>query len=218
MTRCPSKPRGYPTPSMAAGEKPYRVYRGGRVKGKVPLERPQARPDRNGRGARASRRSAGRDDAGAGSAASASASSSCSCSRSCGRSPASSPSGSGVDKANERLEPSVKATLADQNGLLLSNETHDPPARTRLREQRSPCRSQQHRLDHDPAHGSEQAPFGLPLDSRATCECRFRDTARTGSTRRCHAAASRSRSGRSQGFTGLGINHVMIVDFAPSRI
>jgi LCP family protein required for cell wall assembly len=34
---------------MATGEKPYRVYRGGRTKGRVPLERPQARPDRNGR-------------------------------------------------------------------------------------------------------------------------------------------------------------------------
>ena len=34
---------------MATGEKPYRVYRGGRVKGKVPLERPQARPERDGR-------------------------------------------------------------------------------------------------------------------------------------------------------------------------
>ena len=28
---------------MATGEKPYRVYKGGRVKGKVPLERPQRR-------------------------------------------------------------------------------------------------------------------------------------------------------------------------------
>jgi polyisoprenyl-teichoic acid--peptidoglycan teichoic acid transferase len=34
---------------MATGEKPYRVYRGGRAKGRVPLERPQSRPDRNGR-------------------------------------------------------------------------------------------------------------------------------------------------------------------------
>src|SRR5438094_1779014 len=33
---------------MATGEKPYRVYRGGRVKGRVPLERPQTRRDRNG--------------------------------------------------------------------------------------------------------------------------------------------------------------------------
>ena len=37
---------------MATGEKPYRVYRGGRVKGRVPLERPQSRPDRNGRAPR----------------------------------------------------------------------------------------------------------------------------------------------------------------------
>jgi LCP family protein required for cell wall assembly len=38
---------------MATEEKPYRVYRGGRVKGKVPLDRPEkARPDRNERGPR----------------------------------------------------------------------------------------------------------------------------------------------------------------------
>jgi polyisoprenyl-teichoic acid--peptidoglycan teichoic acid transferase len=34
---------------MARVEKPYRVYRGGRVKGKVPLERPQRGARRNGR-------------------------------------------------------------------------------------------------------------------------------------------------------------------------
>ena len=34
---------------MPTEEKPYRVYRGGRVKGKVPLERPQRSPRRNGR-------------------------------------------------------------------------------------------------------------------------------------------------------------------------
>src|SRR5690348_8449796 len=55
MTRCPSKPRGYPTGSMATGEKPYRVYRGGRTKGRVPLDRPQARPERNGRTTREQR-------------------------------------------------------------------------------------------------------------------------------------------------------------------
>jgi LCP family protein required for cell wall assembly len=37
---------------MATGEKPYRVYRGGRVKGRVPLERPQTRPERDGRSPR----------------------------------------------------------------------------------------------------------------------------------------------------------------------
>ena len=34
---------------MATGEKPYRIYRGGRVKGRVPLDRPQTRPERDGR-------------------------------------------------------------------------------------------------------------------------------------------------------------------------
>src|SRR2546425_8681981 len=34
---------------MAAGEKPYRVYRGGRTKGKVPLERRDPSVRRNGR-------------------------------------------------------------------------------------------------------------------------------------------------------------------------
>jgi LCP family protein required for cell wall assembly len=34
---------------MARVEKPYRVYKGGRVKGKVPLERPQRHPRRDGR-------------------------------------------------------------------------------------------------------------------------------------------------------------------------
>jgi polyisoprenyl-teichoic acid--peptidoglycan teichoic acid transferase len=37
---------------MPTGEKPYRVYRGGRVKGRVPLERPRARPERDGRAPR----------------------------------------------------------------------------------------------------------------------------------------------------------------------
>ena len=34
---------------MATGEKPYRVYRGGRAKGRVPLERPPARRERSTR-------------------------------------------------------------------------------------------------------------------------------------------------------------------------
>jgi len=55
MTWFPSKPRGYPTRSMATGEKPYRVYRGGRTKGKVPLERPQRRRERDGRAPQAPR-------------------------------------------------------------------------------------------------------------------------------------------------------------------
>src|SRR5437660_5139869 len=52
MTRFPSKPPGYPTSSMATEEKPYRVYRGGRVKGRVPLERHERRRERDGRAPR----------------------------------------------------------------------------------------------------------------------------------------------------------------------
>src|SRR3954468_3614942 len=38
---------------MARGDKPYRVYRGGRAKGRVPLERrSQTAPPRDGRAAR----------------------------------------------------------------------------------------------------------------------------------------------------------------------
>ena len=63
MTRAPAKVRGYPTSPDGAGEKPYRVYRGGRVKGKVPrrrsgarqgaTRRPDARHDHAGGGPRA---------------------------------------------------------------------------------------------------------------------------------------------------------------------
>jgi LCP family protein required for cell wall assembly len=122
MTRFPFKARGYPTPSMATGEKPYRVYRGGRVKGKVPLERPQARPERDGRSPRAPkvRRPRRRWSwkrriaiglvvlfvfaivwAIAGYLSFR----------------------SGVAKANARLSDSVPPVLADQNGLLLTHPT-----------------------------------------------------------------------------------------------
>ena len=107
---------------MATGEKPYRVYRGGRTKGRVPLERPQARRDRNGRLPREPkvrkprRRWSWRRRIGVGllvlvvlSVIWAIA-------------------GylsfrSGVSKANARLDKSVPAVLSKQNGLLLSHPT-----------------------------------------------------------------------------------------------
>jgi len=122
MTRFPSKPRGYPTSSMATGEKPYRVYRGGRTKGRVPLERPQTRRGRNGRlprepkVRRPRRRWSWKRRIAVGlivivvlSVVWAIA-------------------GylsfrSGVKKANARLDKSVPAVLAKQNGLLLSHAT-----------------------------------------------------------------------------------------------
>ena len=56
MTRSPAMARGTIAPRMAAGDKPYRVYKGGRAKGKVPLpsrpgldEAPPGRKDGDGR-------------------------------------------------------------------------------------------------------------------------------------------------------------------------
>ncbi|MEN3313754.1 MAG: hypothetical protein V7645_3083, partial [Actinomycetota bacterium] len=108
---------------MPTEEKPYRVYRGGRVKGKVPLERPQqARPDRNGRAPREPkirrprRRWSWKRRFGLGLivllvfavvwgiAGYLSFR-------------------GGVDKANARLDQSVLPVLAKQNGLMLSNPT-----------------------------------------------------------------------------------------------
>jgi polyisoprenyl-teichoic acid--peptidoglycan teichoic acid transferase len=107
---------------MATGEKPYRVYRGGRTKGRVPLERPQTRRDRNGRlprepkVRRPRRRWSWKRRIGVGLIvlivftviwAIAGYLS----------------FRSGVEKANARLDKSVPAVLAKQNGLLLSHAT-----------------------------------------------------------------------------------------------
>jgi hypothetical protein len=107
---------------MATGEKPYRVYRGGRTKGRVPLERPQSRRDRDGRGPRPPkirqprRRWSWKKRIGVGLivlllltivwAVAGFLS-----------------FRSGVHKANERLGPAVPATLTKQNGLLLNKDT-----------------------------------------------------------------------------------------------
>jgi len=107
---------------MATGEKPYRVYRGGRTKGRVPLERPQTRRGRNGRlprepkVRRPRRRWSWKRRIAVGLivivvlsvvwpiAGYLSFR-------------------SGVKKANARLDKSVPAVLAKQNGLLLSHAT-----------------------------------------------------------------------------------------------
>src|SRR5438034_8906326 len=211
MTRFPSKPRGYPTSSMATGEKPYRVYRGGRVKGRVPLERPQTRPDRNGREPRQPKTRKPRRR--------------WSWKRRIGlgllvflvliivwsvvgylsfR--------SGVRKANARLDPKVPAVLTKQDGLLLSHAStvlllgrdhENTDQRVRLNPSDSimilrtdPSR---HRLEYlsiprdlrvpIPGHGEERINSAFPLGGAAL-------TIRT-----------------IQGLTGLEINHVMIVDF-----
>ena len=197
---------------MPTGEKPYRVYRGGRTKGKVPLERPErARPDRNGRSPREPkirrprRRWSWKRRIGIGllvlvvlSAVWAIA-------------------GylsfrSGVDQANARLDKAVLPALANQNGLLLSKPTtmlllgrdhENTDRRVGLNNSDSimilrtdPSR---HRLVYlsiprdlrvpIPGHGEDRINSAFPLGGAAL-------TIRT-----------------IEGLTGLAINHVMIVDF-----
>jgi LCP family protein required for cell wall assembly len=116
---------------MAREEKPYRVYRGGRAKGKVPTTRP--RPGRAQQGGRADGASERAEYRGPGASSGGrnarwglriglgvaglfvlivvwAAASWLSFS-------------SGVSDANKRLDPNAKLALADQGGLLLSHST-----------------------------------------------------------------------------------------------
>ena len=107
---------------MADGEKPYRVYRGGRVKGKVPLSRPDARRENGRRSARPAEPKAPRKRR----------------RLTVGRAVAIAVPlfallvvgwlglsylslRSGVEDANARLPDNVRAALTPQDGLLLSN-------------------------------------------------------------------------------------------------
>ncbi|HEX7145266.1 MAG TPA: LCP family protein [Gaiellaceae bacterium] len=197
---------------MPTEEKPYRVYRGGRVKGKVPLERPQQeRPDRNGRGPREPkirrprRRWSWKRRLGLGLivllvvavvwgiAGYLSFR-------------------SGVDKANARLDQSVLPVLSKQNGLMLSNPTtmlllgrdhENTDRRASLNHSDSimvlrtdPSR---HRLVY----------LSIPRDLRVPIPGHGED--RINSAFQLGGAALTVRTIES--LTGLQINHVMIVDF-----
>src|SRR5438874_12541968 len=211
MTRFPSKARGYPTPSVATEEKPYRIYRGGRVKGRVPLERPQTRPDRNGREPRQPkvrrprRRWSWKRRIGIillvllvliivwGIAGYLSFR-------------------SGVRKANARLDPSVPAVLAKQNGLLLSN-----PSTLLLLGRDHENTDQRVGLNHsdsimilrtDPSR-HRLVYLSIPRDLRVPIPGYGEDRINSAFPRGGAALAVRTI----ENFTGLKINHVMIVDF-----
>src|SRR5437867_7972426 len=213
MTRFPSKPRGYPTGSMATGEKPYRVYRGGRVKGRVPLDRPRerSRPDRDGREARRPkirrprRRWSWKRRIGIGvlvlllfivvwSIAGYLS------------------FRSGVKTANARLDPAARAALSKQSGMLLSHSTsilllgrdhENTDRRVGLNHSDSimilrtdPSR---HRLVY----------LSIPRDLRVPIPGYGEDRINSAFPRGGPALAVRTI----ENFTGLKINHVMIVDF-----
>jgi polyisoprenyl-teichoic acid--peptidoglycan teichoic acid transferase len=107
---------------MATGQKPYRVYRGGRTKGRVPLEQPQPRRDRNGRLPRdpkvrkPRRRWSWRRRIAVGVVAILVLSVIWAIAGYLSFR-------SGVKKANARLDKAVPAVLAKQSGLLLSHPT-----------------------------------------------------------------------------------------------
>jgi LCP family protein required for cell wall assembly len=196
---------------MATGEKPYRVYRGGRTKGKVPLERPQARPDRNGRTPRQPkirrprRRWSWKRRIGVGLivlfvlaivwgiAGYLSFR-------------------GGVEKANKRLDPSVPSVLAKQSGLLLTHAT------TILLLGRDHANTDQRVglnntdsimiLHTDPSR-HRLVYLSIPRDLRVPIPGHGEDRINSTLPRGGIPLAIRTI----ESFTGLGINHVMVVDF-----
>ena len=221
MTRFPSKPRGYPTGSMATGEKPYRVYRGGRVKGKVPLERPTQRPARDGRAPREPREPRVRRPRRR-----------WSWRRRIGLTLLLllvlvviwSITGylsfrGGVAKANERMKqtsPGIDRVLTKQDGLLLSKPTsilllgrdhENNDRRVGLNHSDSIMI-----LHTDPGR-HRLVYLSIPRDLRVPIPGYGEDRINTAFPRGGTSLAVRTI----ESFTGLQINHVMIVDFASFR-
>ena len=207
---------------MAAGDKPYRVYKGGRVKGSVPLpvrpgleEAPPPSRDKGGRGgaagpARPPRRRAGRRRVvllalgalllllvvwGAASYLSFR---------------------SGVAAANRRLDPAAKASLARQGGLLISQPTTilllgtdhaDTAART------GDHHSDSIMLVHTDPGKHRIAYLSIPRDLRV--EIPGHGNGKINSAMQLGGPALAIRT-VSQ-FTGLPIDHVAVVDLSSFR-
>jgi len=203
---------------MARVEKPYRVYKGGRVKGKVPLERPQRQPRPDGREPgqprvrRPRRRWSWRKRIlvglvvlillalvwGA--------------------------IGflrfrQGVDAANTRLDksaPGIRTVLAKQNGLLLNKPTTilllgtdhvNNDQRATLNHSDSIMLLRTNPDRHRLAYLS--IPRDLRVDIPGYGEQKINAAMQIGGP----ALAARTI----EHFTGLGINHVMVVDFSAFR-
>jgi polyisoprenyl-teichoic acid--peptidoglycan teichoic acid transferase len=199
---------------MARVEKPYRVYKGGRVKGKVPLERPQRQPRRDGRGPDRPRITRPRRR------------------WSWKRRIAVTLVGlivlallwavigflefrQGVNAANKRLDksaPGVRAALAKQNGLLLTTPTTilllgsdhvNNDQRATLNHSDSIMLLRTNPSRHRLAYLS--IPRDLRVDIPGYGEQKINAAMQIGGP----ALAVRTI----EHFTGLGVNHVMFVDF-----
>ena len=198
---------------MAARDKPYRVYRGGRQKGRVPVLTPEDRPGRDGRGSRPPlvhpdrprRRAWGRWITlglatfllvllvwGVTSWLAMR---------------------SAVRAANERLEPGVRTTLAPQDGLLLTHPTTilllgtdhaRTEARAGLRHADSIL------LVRTEPRFNRVAYLSIPRDLLVDVPGFGRD--RINTAYQVGGAALAVRTVRS--YTGIPVNHVATVDFA----
>ena len=199
---------------MPAQDKPYRVYRGGRVKGRVPLAAPRRRRrDTNGRRAATRRRRAasGPGDASAGS------------SLGLVLAPRASLVAWGVTSylavvgrrlGSERSRSARRATPAGRSGRVARLDTdHDPRPRHRRRHARRPRGRESLRLDHAHPHRSRRSDGSRSSRSRATSRSRSPRSGSRRSTPPTRSAARRSRCARSRQLTGLDVNHVAFVDF-----
>ncbi len=209
----PSPRLPYPL-HMGADEKPYRVYRGGRTKGRVPLHAPR-RTDGGGSVAAAGRQT------------SRSASGSCTCSAgSCccssllarargrlGRHELPRRSTTGSSAANDRVPEDVVSQLSKQDGLLSSKPTTILVMGTDGSVDRGAPGQQPLRLDHARSDTSRTSTASSSSRSRATSRWRSPASAPPRSTPPSRPAARPSRSARSKALTGLPVNHVVFVDF-----
>ena len=210
---------------MAPDEKPYRVYRGGRAKGKVPA------PSRSGR-LRSSPTGGGGDSGGSGAPSEY-------------RGPGARPGrgkprwgrrialgalvvlllvivwavaswfafSSGVSDANKRLDPNAKAALNHQNGLLLSHSTTILMLGTDNNAKLASRAGDMHSdsillLRTDPSH-HRLYYLSIPRDLQVAIP--GSSTQKINAAFQIGGAALAIKTIRQ--FTGLEINHVMVVNF-----
>jgi LCP family protein required for cell wall assembly len=196
---------------MAAGDKPYKVYRGGRTKGKVPLQRrPEPAPQRDGRQPKAARRRTRRRWSKKRTVgtillllvllvAGWSIASYLAFRR-------------GVQAANARLDPRVDRVLAHQNGLLLSQPSNILLLGTdhsQLAARRGLQHSDSIMLVHTDPRRHRIAYLSIPRDLRVPIPGHYET--KINAAFQIGGPALAAQTVRS--FTGLPIDHVVIVDF-----